>query len=100
MWSPPVSGGAPGEGAIWIGGGGVRSSVGEGATTLGPGVWLGAGGGNWNWGAGSVCVWADTASATLPRVAAASADDSTGTLLTAAGPHAVTTATTIPSANR
>ena len=52
--------GCAGEGASWIGGGGVRSSRGEGATTLGPGVWFGAGGGKTysmvglGWGAGSV----------------------------------------------
>src|SRR5712692_6539756 len=85
-----LASGAPADGAIWMAGGGVRSSVGDGATMFGPGCWLGAGGGNWNSvpgvGCGAVCAtWAGA----TPSVAAVSAEVSTARLVGPTGAQAV-----------
>src|SRR5688572_23855498 len=82
-----------GEGASCMGTGPVRSSRGEGATTAGPGVMLGAGGGNWYSMVG--VAWGATAATLAPP----SAEGSVARPPTAAVPQATPSMHAIPSAS-
>src|SRR5215210_7666987 len=75
-----------GDGATWITGGPERSSSGDGATTCGPGVWLGAGGGKMYSGVGCAC--GTTACAASRTATSASVALSAAMPPTAAGPQA------------